>query len=179
MRLAAICFVLLLPTVAISGQREKKAFAAFEHYCLQGMARPDQIPKMLQSVGAKAMHPMAATHYLKQAGRVWLVKTGSLEFRVFLTDTGACGTKFSFLDFNAAKALFEKRTLNKLSEHSEDSTQVLRIYATRFPGQNGADDTFLAAMLLGGKLGANRDTMVMSTIPKAAIEELGMLLQWP
>jgi len=115
MRVLVVCFLLLLPGLAYCGPLEEEAFDSFQRYCLQGMAAPDQLAKLVQEEHGEPFSQAAANQYLHQAGHIWTMKNKSLKYYLLVTDRGTCTTRFSPLDFKAEKQIFETRTFNRLA----------------------------------------------------------------
>lgn len=184
--LAAIGLVGVFAGVANADIQDDRAVVDYDRFCIQGVFQHDHLAALMQSLKAKALPPIAANQFLRQSGQVWVIddkpaQVGAYPVRitVFLTDTGACGVELNGVDEPTVQAIFEKRIEHRLIERDDDKNQTLTIFAAHAPTADKGTDTRIFALLLVGKHGYDRYSMVLSVIPKVAFDRVGGGWAWP
>jgi hypothetical protein len=165
---------------ALAGPIEDDAFAAFETFCIFKLNSPEQIPGMVEYIGAPELRGNAARPYLgAQKGRAWMMRRDAGPFVLLLADDGTCGLFAPDGDRSSFRAILNAYPAATLAASEPVGTEQHDLYVIVAARKDDGPDFRAAIMLRASNLASVRGAY-LSAIPEKLMNEKKMAPPtWP
>lgn len=123
-----------LPAFAQPLSQEQEAFLTFESICMVNADRPDQIPRLLTSIGAHELPEDKAKPFLEPlTGKVFLLKGEAESYLIIVAEKGSCSLFARNADGSAAESFFTEHARNQLIHRENVGSEIHSTYTVSYP----------------------------------------------